>query len=366
MITGHHVGSTMVRDMEKLTDDEMIAQGQRFMEASLRHLRPESVESPTSRDTLVWFTQGVVLKVTERNVSDEERHRYAIVLRGILSSVFSWTSEQLDEAVDLIRNGKFHEWIKVVSAGSDGVAGWRNDADSESTKTLSSLVDPQAPDATESRDDSGENLVTEAHRISKLCFNLLPGTNGDSVYGVWGGSGVVAAPEGDWEHRFSVDCQWLQRNGFPLSGWMSIYESESTGEFRAFLGSDCSVSSDHDGVKLTGAEASSLPPLPALCHFGGHVVDSWLSSLGLSRQDTDAFDDPLLDEGYNEYWQDNSPLYTGGVDIVLGGWHLSWPDEHSYVDRVGKLCLTSYRGAEPWIEVWCGPESELTVISRTT
>lgn len=46
------------------------------------------------------------------------------------------------------------------------------------------------------------------------------------------------------------------------------------------------------------------------------------------------------------------PLVTGHAWAQLGGWPMTWPDEDVSARIDDVLVVRTYRGAEPWLEVF--------------
>jgi hypothetical protein len=221
------------------------------------------------------------------------------------------------------------------------------------------------------------------------------------VVGVWGGLGVVPLPP-DWNqertaeelaedeygfedeqarHWISVDCSWLERNGFGIRGWMSVYAAPFS-NFRAVNDPEPEVVNLGDGLPLVGQEE--------LCFPHEYVLDAYLTdeekaALGYS-----------LAKGYEglgpDYWklvQTGWPHSHNDV-AVLGGWHICWPDGpprlprlrelHERIHRAHgpgylsaaeifrcepyRLVLWTLRDSEPWVEVWGDDTGKLYGVSR--
>lgn len=173
------------------------------------------------------------------------------------------------------------------------------------------------------------------------------------VVGVWGGVGPLQPPVGNWEHWLTVSCDWLARNGFPLSGLLAVYENRAEGAFHEFavvLGSRTEVVGWGGGTELAGTEEVSRPPEEALQMYGSPAMRESISS-GLAGT-------PFAN------YSDQCPLYRKGILLSLGGWHIPWPEYDTYDQEAGRLVLWTFEGAEPWLEVWQRPSGQLEVIPR--
>lgn len=202
----------------------------------------------------------------------------------------------------------------------------------------------------------------------------------DSVVGVWGGSGLVPHPAGSGTrpltHRVSVDCRWLEANGFGVRGCLSVYAAAL--EVAAANDPHLTFVDPQAGVPLFGREEVSWPEEEALAAY-------------LTADELRAFSAAGLGE-YLTFAQQTNPACDGGVAGVLGGWHMSWPDGppqlprlaglNERIDRAGgpglmppgaayrcdpyRLVLWTLRDAEPWFEVWGDGAGELHAVGRVT
>lgn len=199
----------------------------------------------------------------------------------------------------------------------------------------------------------------------------------DILAGAWGGSGVVPLPAGvrgerEPEHWVTVECDWLDRNGFGLRGCISVYAVSSL-EFVA-VNDPTATLAGAGGRPLYGREEWSLPDEPAVEAYV--PSDKW----------------PRLGPDYFRLAQKNCPLFRDDVAMVLGGWHVQWPDGpprlpalaelNARIDRSGgpgtltaavtfpmepyRLAVWTLLDSEPWVEVWVGPAGELYAVARIT
>jgi hypothetical protein len=178
-----------------------------------------------------------------------------------------------------------------------------------------------------------------AERLARPCVFLKRFGSPDSLAGVWGGSGIVPAPDGPYRHWLSIDCRFLPPGLGVASGILSVYTNED----------DCA-----SGVVSHGPSAA----------LGGTVVAPLYAHSARSLPPPDA----LAAEGdpaYMQLWQANCPLYTGQAAAVLGGWHFPWPDGDWEDLRNCPLLVWTLDESEPWVEVWGGPAG-FRVIQRIT
>jgi hypothetical protein len=69
-----------------------------------------------------------------------------------------------------------------------------------------------------------DDLIAEARALAKPSLHLISESNGNQPIAFWGGPGIIPPPEGkDWEHRLSVNCDWLAAQDLAQPGWISVY-----------------------------------------------------------------------------------------------------------------------------------------------
>lgn len=181
--------------------------------------------------------------------------------------------------------------------------------------------------------------IAEAERLARDCVLLKRFGSEDRLAGVWGGPGIVPAPDGPFRHWISIDCRFLPIGLGPSVGVMSVYTNVQ----------DC-VS----GLVAYDSTAS-------LVVSGEPALYAWPAR---SIPPPDAMSDGD-DETYLRSWQGNCPLYTGEAAAVLGGWHFPWPDGDWEDLRDQPLLVWTLDESEPWVEVW-GGTAGFRVIQRIT
>jgi hypothetical protein len=200
--------------------------------------------------------------------------------------------------------------------------------------------------------------------------------------GIWGGIGAVLLPaqlaRARSAHWISVDCRWLEENGFGVRGCLSVYRVN--GGFVAVNDPDLAFNeSPANGLAVFGLEEVSWPPEGALEAY----------SIGVGPG---GFPDLEALSAYLRSEQADCPLFRDGVTAVLGGWHMSWPDGpprlprlaelNARIDRAHgpgclplgetyrcepyRLLLWTLRDSEPWVEVWGDYSGELHAVGRIT
>src|SRR5262249_25146762 len=149
------------------------------------------------------------------------------------------------------------------------------------------------------------------------CLMLSEDKNSGKYVGVWGGDGIVTPKAGSWLHWITIDCGWLSKQGYPLSGLISVFTHEddcdkgivvrdgnkrlprrvrNAAEYSPRSWLNCKRGSqgpnNTENVAIYGREAVSFPPIEAVFKYGGSAVKKWLRSLGLPK-----------DDQWDPYWQ---------------------------------------------------------------
>lgn len=233
-----------------------------------------------------------------------------------------------------------------------------------------------------------DRILLEGARLIRPCLQLRqglpigPASAAGEAAGRWGGTGGAPPPAaGEWRHWVSVDCSWLQANGYDVQGCLSIYQrlaDEPAGrvahpKWIATCDLHARTLPGGDGIPLVGQAASSFPPLEALCLYGGPAVGEWLRSLGMPRN---AYHHPAVyrsevaDLYITEYMK-RSPLYMarddpGRAAVVMGGWWHSVYLQRDYEHGGDTFLLLTMRDAEPWLEVWQDGRGTLYVEAVTS
>ncbi len=182
-------------------------------------------------------------------------------------------------------------------------------------------------------------LVEEAERLARDCVLLKRSGPADRLAGVWGGPGIVPAPDGPFRHWLSIVCRFLPAGLSPRTGILSVYTNEGDCESGVAAHDPAATLNVSQGSALYAHAARSLPPPDALA--GGE------------------------DQAYVRLWQSNCSLYTGEADAVLGGWHFPWPDGDWEQLRDQPLLIWTITDSEPWVEVW-GTGEGFRVMQRIT
>lgn len=199
----------------------------------------------------------------------------------------------------------------------------------------------------------------ECQRLARPRLNLLRRQQSGEVVGVWGGTGPLSPPAGDWRHWITVSCDWLSRNGFAVSGLLGVYENTNGDHFHEFTAVTGEATGGRllggGGVELVGTEDVALPPPEALEVYGSPAMRE------LTQRGNEG--NPLAT------YQERCPLFYAdaeGIFATLGGWHVPWPENDAYDDELGRLVLWTFKDSEPWLEVWQRPSGQLRVVPRIT
>lgn len=201
-----------------------------------------------------------------------------------------------------------------------------------------------------------DEIIAEGERLAKPSMLLDEKPSPTGVMAYWRGqgrNGYSGRPED--RHRMTFDCAWLAQQGIRVSGSIGLYDVHSGWRIPFVLDRVPSPLSDlgiTGGTPLYGHEAMSIPPIEALCLYGGEPVERWLASQGLDRTDYDAAFNTDVGKAYNRVYQDRCPFFWNGPAAVLGGWHTIWPDDDYYLPREMRLVLWTFWESEPWIEVF--------------
>jgi len=216
---------------------------------------------------------------------------------------------------------------------------------------------------------TGEQLIEEGQKLARPCVYLNAVGEGE-VVALWGGPGVIAAPEGPYKHWLSLDCQFLPQNPANLTGCISIYTDEEDLE-GGVVASDEFMSlppAENGSIPLFAQKSVSLPPIDAVFQFGSAAVQDWLRSHGWEAEwgYNDNFKGREVVAEYETAVQKVSPLYNDNTFAQLGGWNIPWPEDDWEELLEQTLLLWTFKDAEPWVEVWLDEDQMLRVIQRIT
>jgi hypothetical protein len=151
-----------------------------------------------------------------------------------------------------------------------------------------------------------------------------------------------------------------------LKGVISIYETDG-GKIKAVHDDRAMLPQQPDGEKLYGTSFKCLPSIGVVLSKGSAQVRRWLRGEGIWSGDAEGahFDDQEPITRYQRAFQANHPLYLGDCDAMLGGWGNVYPDSRWRNLMNKSLLVTTFRDAEPWLEVYDSGKS-FSCYSRIT
>lgn len=82
---------------------------------------------------------------------------------------------------------------------------------------------------------TGSELIAEAALLARPCVLLRSEGTMDRFAAVWGGLGLVPAPEGTFRHWLTVDCRFIPVSLGPSTGCLSVYTDEADCESGAAI-----------------------------------------------------------------------------------------------------------------------------------
>jgi hypothetical protein len=224
-----------------------------------------------------------------------------------------------------------------------------------------------------------KDLIEEGESLVRPCF-LLTGAPSARLGGFWGGERRdkpnALPPEAtalrSLRHIITIDKTLLTDLSLSSTAPLSLFVAkhidgnESYRIERAPLPHFEEISCT--GEPLYAVRAESFPPIEAVCLYGGPRVAEWLRDLGLARhQYSSTFHLPIVEQYMDEFTR-RAPLYSGKADAIVGGWHMTWPEDDFFMPLEMRLVLTTIRDSEPFFEIWVtdGAVSNYSVKSRIT
>jgi hypothetical protein len=207
-----------------------------------------------------------------------------------------------------------------------------------------------------------DELLGEGEALQRPSWVLRTEPTDSGVIGFWGGE------RGDMPDALPPEVTAFcgRRHILTLSesllagigvrqGPVSLFEWES-----ATYGTSYRVESDSrlhfkdlsfNGEALYATPEPSFPPFTAVSLYGSDRVAAWLKDLGLSRHDYWQVTDGLVTQ-YMDEWTRRSAFIRIAGDVIVGGWHVLWPDDDFYMPPELQLVALTLRDAEPWFELW--------------
>ncbi len=208
-----------------------------------------------------------------------------------------------------------------------------------------------------------EDLIAEGESLVRPCF-LLTGSPSGRLAGFWGGERRdklnALPPEAtalrSLRHIVTVDSALLAELGLVSTASLSLFVAKHVNGNESYRIEREPLPHFEEisctGEPLYAVRGDSFPPIEAVCLYGGARVEEWLRDLGLARhQYSSTYHLPIVQE-YMDEFTGRSPLYSGKVDVVVGGWHMMWPEDDFFLPLEIRLVLTTIRDAEPYFEIW--------------
>lgn len=212
-----------------------------------------------------------------------------------------------------------------------------------------------------------DELIAEGESLERPSWILRPEPTDSGVVACWGGERHdepnAVPPEAtalrNQRHIVTLSETLLAKTGVP-QGPVSLFElvyadgnstvlAKSGGRFQVPF-KDLRIS----GEPLFATEERSFPPFAAVCLYGSSRVADWLAKQGLARHDYLRVTDELQTL-YTSEWNRRSAFCRNAGDVIVGGWHFLWPDDHFLTPPELKLVALTLRDAEPWLELWYSP-----------
>lgn len=200
-----------------------------------------------------------------------------------------------------------------------------------------------------------EDLNAEAERLQRPVLLLNP-RGGREPIGVWSADHTrKVRGERLW---LSVDLRRHPDEALRRDGVLEVYGDDADGTGRAAFRAGKLPRPKGKETYLYGKAAVERPCLEVLFGKGSKALQTWLDQMETHgwklREGAWGVAFPFHDvlESYRRSWQKTHALYTGNAAVQLGGWPLTWPDERAEQQLRRPLVLRTYRGSEPWIEVF--------------
>ncbi len=245
-----------------------------------------------------------------------------------------------------------------------------------------------------------EVLLAEVRSMAKPCIHLTRNPKDGPFAAVWGGPGIVPAPQGNpderpsfmdeedecdkYRHWITLNCSTLPDEFKPLMlrGSVSIYSDEWSGYttkrkkdqdgylardpktiFQQNLnrtiqvGNKVAYSKGNEGVPLFAKLGLSFPSRFQVIQYPTPTIRNWLTKMGHSFKTNDnySFATEELRDVYEEFRVDPNPIFKEdcGIIAVIGGWTIDM--EYTYQkllgDRFYQLVYT-LEDSEPWIQAF--------------
>lgn len=215
-----------------------------------------------------------------------------------------------------------------------------------------------------------KELIAEGEALQRPSMLLSANPNSGGIVGYWGGvRGDVPESPPDQSsyvtrrrHILTIDEQvfpTLFERSIRI-GPIGLFLWDTTNGVKQHLdiGYDQQFSTmTCTGVPLYGVAALSFPPFAAVSLYGSPAVETWLKELGVKRHEYGyLWNNDLVNDYIAEYMK-RAPQYqkASGVDVIAGGWHMTWPEDDYYAPLETRLLFLTLRDSEPFYEGWFVP-----------
>jgi hypothetical protein len=224
---------------------------------------------------------------------------------------------------------------------------------------------------------TSDELIAEGVALARPCF-LLSTSKSGRLAGFWRGERrdkpntvpAIAKCIATNRHIITVDGALLAELGLAVATPVDLFEMTDVSG-REIYRVERNPSPKFSEISCTGeplyaTPSESFPPLEAVCLYGSRMVADWLRGLGLARHQYDAVRAKPIAERYVDEFTRRAPFYVSGAAAILGGWHMSWPEDDFFMPMEMRLIITTMRDAEPFFEVWLSAGNNCSVKSRIT
>lgn len=200
-----------------------------------------------------------------------------------------------------------------------------------------------------------QDFLEEATQLARPALHLTPNRSRTRA-AVWSADRDVDL-EGlrPW---LTIDLRCHPDESLRRNGVLDILVDDSELQGKAVFSTETLRRPRKDEVSLFGKQVQDLPCLDVLFRKGSRRFKRWLSELEENGwknrdwpQDPD-FPAAKARDRYHKHWASSHAISTGTVDVQLGGWPLTWPEESADEQLRRKLVLRTYRDSEPWVEVF--------------
>jgi hypothetical protein len=226
-----------------------------------------------------------------------------------------------------------------------------------------------------------EELIREAESLKKPALLLGNEPTESGIVAYWGG-GRVDMPEEmppqvqafrTRHHLLTISESLYELWGFDHAcrfGAVGLFEHRHDDGESAGYRVECDNRKLFQDLSFTGTPlyataADSFPPFQALCLYGSDRLGAWLREIGCKRHEYWKVEygwggpenKALVDAFEKEFIRRSLFFHPDSAAVIVGGWHMMWPDDDFYTPAELTLLFLTSRDAEPWFEGWHCPMS---------